>query len=745
MTICALRILPPFAIARLGSAPEPVENYTIQKDRDGPLAFRRIVGATTLRVDDTTGEICDSYVPTTVAFRQGRRIRPVAPFFEVFAQIEGEEQLKPLTLELLEDHGLRVDAICWCVRVANRKVMRRTGDDNDLVEADTGWFWDHNVKLLEGHCNNFIARDRFITFGQVRYIRPNRAFPEIRLRFTPAHGWIYGANKMPKGPRIDIPPERSIYKARKKSWFGLHAPDPEDKEAPFFNETLPPALFANEALVPVWLNGNKAVSRGYLDDACDGFVEVRLKRHEGDCLHASARICAGPPMMVPDALSVRNLSDDLDQVIHGPDVPEYEEFAVTRERAEDIVRRAWETVRFLNVAVMNGNSVKGRDPLTLDTMPEGEAFDTQRAERPIFPGQNVDTLAVLALHQEVFAALRGGTAPWFLRHLRRPDEVADYTDRGRRKMPALMCGADNNYLALTYRQLDTIRVAAQGAAIRSAAVKTARLTPRNRSALHDQLHYEATGNPVSSRPDTAVANCVPGLEVDFRAVWRRLFQGIELREYDNLVVGVCPDQDDSGKLTLKGHRLLRVNTVPVVTTMKGPSPSDPEGSTVLSTKDNPDAVAPLEWSNALARVLFNHMGKMVRCDFSTAVAFDRQIADQEPYLTFCFVVRPFFEEGTAVISKALAEPGELTQGLCSPWQNDYRECSCYYWAAARPDFVNVRPSPTGSTIGDNWFQKTQTGDYVPDDYADSRLILYPELFTDWEKWLRIQIGGKDGE
>ena len=24
-------------------------------------------------------------------------------------------------------------------------------------------------------------------------------------------------------------------------------------------------------------------------------------------------------------------------------------------------------------------------------------------------------------------------------------------------MPALMCGADNNYLALTYRQIDTIR------------------------------------------------------------------------------------------------------------------------------------------------------------------------------------------------------------------------------------------------------------------------------------------------
>ena len=38
---------------------------------------------------------------------------------------------------------------------------------------------------------------------------------------------------------------------------------------------------------------------------------------------------------------------------------------------------------------------------------------------------------------------------------------SDFTDRGRRKMPALMCGADNSYLALTYRQIDTIRKSAE--------------------------------------------------------------------------------------------------------------------------------------------------------------------------------------------------------------------------------------------------------------------------------------------
>ena len=52
-------------------------------------------------------------------------------------------------------------------------------------------------------------------------------------------------------------------------------------------------------------------------------------------------------------------------MIHGPSVPSDEPEEVTRARAIDIVRRAFETVRFLNVAVMNGNPVRGRDPAGL--------------------------------------------------------------------------------------------------------------------------------------------------------------------------------------------------------------------------------------------------------------------------------------------------------------------------------------------------------------------------------------------
>ncbi len=60
-----------------------------------------------------------------------------------------------------------------------------------------------------------------------------------------------------------------------------------------------------------------------------------------------------------------------------------------------------------------------------------------------------------------------------------------------------------------------------------------------------------SGNPINSRPITSVANCCPGLEVDFRAVWRRLFKGIELREHDNLVVRIDPDCDAETRQAVK--------------------------------------------------------------------------------------------------------------------------------------------------------------------------------------------------
>jgi hypothetical protein len=842
-TIKGLRILPPFAIARLGSAAMPMDNYTIDldvaADDDTPLGYRAIKPQPTLYVNEESGEIEAECTPPKLEFKEGesdqqgegnaqheddkhhvrKRIRPVAPFLEVFAVTDGDDVLVPLTIDLLKENDVAVKDLSWNVRVANRKVARRTADNDDIVHAEVE-VRNHGVHRLLGTCANFVA-GKHVDFGRVRFIKPNDEFPEIRLRFTPGKGLIYGPEAAasarhasasdPEHATASAAPaflahyhlakECAVYDGKKnkgRNWEGFGDPArEEDKDSvtkkwrehlgwppDFNNETVPPDLFAIEPPAPSWLFDNRAISRGYLDDACDGFVEVHLTLPNGRKLDATARICVAPPAMAPDALFVRSLADDLDQVVHGPGVAPHEPPEVTRARALDIVRRAFETVRFMNVVVMNGNDFKGRAALSLDSMPEEEAADTERAIRPVMGPGTVDTFAAMTLHQQAYAALRGGAAPWFVRLLRRPNEVADFTDHGRRKMPALMCGADNNYLALTWRQIHTIEKTALDPPVAqpaTAAPVAEGLTPRNLSA---QIHYEAKGNPICSRPVTSVANCCPGLEVDFRAVWRRMFKGVELREHDNLVVRADQTGDAAriksvdGALTvadLAGHRLLRVVVphgkgeiaLPMMTPIKGPASSDPDGKVDLTTNMNPFGLAALEWSNALARVL-PHAGKKVRCDFSKdvsweqqqllynadAISKDQQLSEdlsweQKPpkgsknYISFNLEVRPFFKDDTAVISDALAQAGELTQGLCSPWQNDYRECSCYYWASARPDFVNVTTTAEGFAAGDNWMQRQRTGFYIADDYADMRLMMYDELFRDWETKLQFQVGGYD--
>ncbi len=128
----------------------------------------------------------------------------------------------------------------WRVSVANRKVVRRTGNPHDLVAANTGWFSDHDSHLLQGYCKNFISEKACIAFGHVRFIASNDKFPGIRLRFTPAQGLIYGPSANPDDKVI--PAERAIYD-NTKGWLGFGSKDVE-------NQTLPPSLYAIDPPAP---------------------------------------------------------------------------------------------------------------------------------------------------------------------------------------------------------------------------------------------------------------------------------------------------------------------------------------------------------------------------------------------------------------------------------------------------------------------------------------------------------------
>src|SRR5882672_7668955 len=136
-----------------------------------------------------------------------------------------------------------------------------------------------------------------------------------------------------------------------------------------------------------------------------------------------------------------------------------------------------------------------------------------------------------------------------------------------------------------------------------------KIKPGNLSA---QLHHRGTGNPVSVLPRTAISNCFPGLEFDFRNLWRRSFEGIVLLENNNYVVAAeDPRYDD-----LVDRRLLTIDGLETMVPTTGPAFPD-GGSIPLATADTPNAVSFMEWSNSLARIL-HKQGKEVECTFTCA-------------------------------------------------------------------------------------------------------------------------------
>ena len=180
-----------------------MDNYSLEIDPPAandkePLGYRALKPKPTLVVGQISGEI--EHVkkpPFQLDFKHGEQIRPVAPFLEVFAVTENDK-IEPLTVKLLQENGFGVRDVSWKVSVANRKVARRTGDEDDVVATGDVTIRDHRVVTLHGYCpKRFASKTDSIVFGSARFIKPNRNHQEIRLRFTPAKGLIYGPRTEP--------------------------------------------------------------------------------------------------------------------------------------------------------------------------------------------------------------------------------------------------------------------------------------------------------------------------------------------------------------------------------------------------------------------------------------------------------------------------------------------------------------------------------------------------------------------
>jgi hypothetical protein len=440
-----IRLLPPLALGRLGSAAEAMHNYDLLPAAT-PAGYRRLAPAQTLVVDPVGGTVVSTVTPATISFRDGAgRIKPVAPFLELWARFTDNGDLEPLTLTALNDLGLTTAAIQWEVAVGNLKIFRRTGDPNDRITASVSStvLATHARQELIASAGNF-RTGRTISLGWVQYIRPTTAFPEIRFRFTPAAGLVFGHTAS-----ATIPAARAVYNPVAGGWDTFSdtvQPTNPTPRARLF--TSPAGIYARTP-PPVFAN------LGYLDDSCDGIVRASIT-FGGQTHRSIARISSGPPDFAPDSEPVRTLADDFEQMALGADTT-----SVTADEVIDIVRRAMETMRLMNTETQNSQFpfwVPGIQPIF------GPAGARYSATRAIHEGlvRAVEGLHATATSPERAAAI--AALERIVTMLREPDATLDYrtasppgTRPPAQRMPAFMRGSDGNLLALTRRQQNVLR------------------------------------------------------------------------------------------------------------------------------------------------------------------------------------------------------------------------------------------------------------------------------------------------
>jgi hypothetical protein len=229
------------------------------------------------------------------------------------------------------------------------------------------------------------------------------------------------------------------------------------------------------------------------------------------------------------------------------------------------------------------------------------------------------------------------------------------------------------------------------------SIKT--LRPRNLSARY------VVGNPVTTRPESGVANCFPGLEFDVRNLDRRFFPGILFQFIVKPFYAVptaAPYQ--------QGARILYLDFLE--DTMLPPNSKEAWVQTLL-TAYNGDVGSAIgsgrwyiDWLEQGGKRHYMHTDDMTPFDGLMVWRFVRSLLPDMPlsmglverggdasvprgavhlsgyrrrYLTPAGVIDPIFRAG------------ELTESMCNPWSHDFRDCACHYWASNHPDVVVADP------------------------------------------------------
>ena len=456
LTIEEIWICPPLSFARFGQSPYPMENFHWAENDYSPRGTAETVIEPALTFNiDANGNI-SAYLPEEIRFKDNGKWRPVCPFFELHGRLsDGSEG--PIGLNELQAAGLSLKNIVWQIRVANRKAYHYTLAEGDRVEANvTISGEDHRIHPLLGSSpqdadNPLIPEGMYIPLGQIRVIRPNPTWPEVRLRITPPQGLIYApSNTSDRDLSALVPPtqNQAAFLRHINCFLNPQAAWPNWELGSGANSdprTNPGGLYAQDS------QGN---SLGFIDDSNDGLIQVTLTgTGVGKELTAYARYTCCPPDFQPDRRPFVSIADGLSDLTKREEVLrrgyiDGANWAETEEEIADLMQRVRETMEASNLDHQNLRSQLA------NPSPNGEKIFPFEPMEPR-PGHPLPLTELgrsnhaRFLAYEVFKQRLGQRPELFEKWIRKPtNEPEPYNEQ----MPALMRGSDSSPMFISQRQ-----------------------------------------------------------------------------------------------------------------------------------------------------------------------------------------------------------------------------------------------------------------------------------------------------
>jgi hypothetical protein len=352
--------LPPMAVARLGGSDIPLASFTWTEDPS-------IYGAgSTVIVPSVSLEILADgsvrpFLPEFIQFRDGGLLRPLAPFFELWVRSNGQDQ--PLTLKWLQGNNVPLSDIQYTVTAGNRKAARRCGAASCAFSATAATAGNehtpHALSASSSGDDPLVFPDKPIPLGGFQVIRPTPMtamgvdLSVLRIRFTPARGFVYGPPSATKaadpdnGQVHEIVPEANRILNQQAAWLQYSANNRRDNPQP--SDTYDGADDTSR----------RNRSFGVVDDTCDVDLHASVVVG-GETWQARARVFVAPPDFAPDRRPFCSIAEDLiDRDPPSRETAEPLQDAV--ERLGDLFQRVYETASLANVDMMRNAMMPGND------------------------------------------------------------------------------------------------------------------------------------------------------------------------------------------------------------------------------------------------------------------------------------------------------------------------------------------------------------------------------------------------